>query len=265
MRLSTRLVQGALVAALLVPAVAKADVYSRSWTVCGTSGSFKSCHSVSLATFWDGSNTHVTVSVMNLNGSTLGNTLGDNMPTSGLFFLRFYGQSANIGTHGGGVGDLTTATGGSSGTAAPWGWSTANNTGADANTYGVLKLDGNTGGARRIGGCVTIPASPATNTPVVASCGTAVVMTFSVGANFNAGQLDGMNFQARANGSGGTPNVQCYTNQNYATAGGACSYDNASPVTVTPEPMSIALLSTGLIGLTGVGLRRRKKNNEIGE
>lgn len=242
----------AFVAALVaVPSIANADVWTRNWSVCnGTT--VKSCHSVQLQTTGFGGYTAVKVTIRNLNGQA--GLSGDNTTWSSLNQLRFYGSGMTVnGADAAAIMTASTFQGGATGSATGW------NSILNGTSIGVLRLNGITapdGTNRRIGGCT---AGAGATAPTIFTCGGEVVFSFTTSTLFNAGQMTGLYTRIDANGS--TINQQCQTDGSVYTGSVTTGCSTAlTDVTVTPEPVTIALLGSGLFGIAGARMRRKKKN-----
>jgi hypothetical protein len=246
MRTARLLGLGVLTAAFtMVPSVAKADLYTRSWYLCA-SATLKSCHSVQLQTHSNGSGTFVKVTLRNLQGQGDPN---DTSAWSALHLLRFYGSGFTVA-----AADVA------GGSAAPWLWNFTQATGEP----GVLRLNGNSPWAG-VGGC-TDPSAGGSPTPVLLTCGSDIIFSFSTTTIWNASQIAGMYLRVNIGSSATTTaNTQkaCQTDLTVYTPGSVpngCTDIAASATSVTPEPITIALLGSGLLGIGGARMRRKKKD-----
>lgn len=277
MPLSLRSFRGSLftMAALAAPAVASATpapapVYTRVWKVCYT-GTMKSCHSIQLQTQISGSLTAVSVTLRNLSGQPNGS--GDNTTWSSLNHLRFYGTGISVNSADSTKVVTGIAAQGGANLNGAVGWNRLFNGGGL--TPGVLRLNGITAPPtgspnRRVGGCN--PGVGAT-APVIMTCNGEVVFSFNTSTLFTAWQLTGLairlDLPASGNDNGvnkicqtdGTQYGQTTQNPNGDWTSNLCT-DVSTTTTVTPEPITMALLGTGLFGVGGARLRRRKKNEE---
>jgi hypothetical protein len=294
MRISTSLVRGAVLSAAvaLLPSIAKAapgDMWLRNWTIC-SGGTFNSCHSVSLRTTDNTSSTAVVVSIKNINGQDP--NFIDNAPWSGLRALRFYGSVASVMAAD--AAPVQTGTATTTGTANLNGQTKWQHNLNATGGIGVLRLNGSgnpDNSNRRIGGCNTgSGAWPGTATQF--TCGGQIVYSFSTQTLFSAQMMVGVYAsidigdpqgldQNTVNGyytdacqadpgpttSGGQWTGNPTTSITYqgstsvacGTVGGSLQYLGDGSV---PEPMTIALLGSGLVG---VGIVRRRKKTTTKE
>lgn len=250
MRLATRVLRGVsfLAALTLIPAVANAaedpaTVYTRSWTTC-SAGAVRSCHSVTLMTQGNFSGTtrvgtSVVLTVRNLQGSHA----ADNMAWSALSAVRMY----RSGILAAGTAAATPSlSGGATGTTSAWTWGTGG-----SGAWGNIRVLAGT--TNRIGGC----AAGGTGNSMW-TCPGQVVFSISSSEIFNADQFSELHLTW-----GGSPSAgSCTTDQTRAgTALALCDPQQTTmTTTVTPEPITMALLGTGLLGIGGARLRRRSKN-----
>lgn len=269
MRISSGLIRGALLTAAvaIVPSVAQAgSIWQRHWALC-VSGAFNTCHSVYLKTTDIGTATAVEVRIRNLQGS--GPPFGDqeffdNAPWSGLRALRFYGTGVTVNPLDAAaalIGGMATTGGATTGGASPWNTNTTATSG-----IGILRLNGVSapdGTNRRIGGC---SAGVGGSAPVMFTCWGEIVFSFQTATLMTASQLTGAYFSADMPDSSGTVTSRvCQTDATTYTGStsvicdtqiGSLSY--LGETSAVPEPVTIALLGSGLVGIAGA--RRRKKN-----
>ena len=261
MRFSQRLLSFAIpiAAAVTAPTVARADVHG--WTLC-TPSSFHSCHSVAIGTtpIMTGSvrtGTGVTITLTNLQGSGYAS---DNTSLSGLYRVFFGGRNFPLPMLPSFLPYNGTPTGGATGSA-NWYIETGTEVGGQAT---VDYVDAFSNGSGTIGGCSTGPlASGFTQSATTCGAGQSVVFNFTTGSIFDAGQLETVFIYAL----GGPPDQfdYCFSQPDAAPNGGfpTCDVQDEYITTVTPEPVTMALLGTGLFGIGGARLRRRRKTTEV--
>jgi hypothetical protein len=260
MRFSTRPVFLAFLsaAALAAPSIARADVHG--WTLC-TPSSFHSCHSVAIGTvpIMTGSvrtGTGITISLTNLQGSGYAS---DNTAFSGLYRVFFGGRNFPLPMTFSLLPYNGTPTGGASGSA-NWYMETGVQPGSQGTVHYV---DASPNGNGIIGGCSSGTLAFGL-TQSAKTCGAAqsVVFNFTTGNIFDAGQMETVFIQAF-----GAPDTfdYCFSDPSAAPDAGfpTCDVQDEYLTTVTPEPISMALLGTGLFGIGGARLRRRKKTSEV--
>jgi len=238
------------VAALTAPAPGRAQ----SWLLC-TPGAFHSCHSVSASTVpvMSGSTrvgTIVTLTVANLQGTyALDNAAWSGLTAIGVgggSTLDVFGAFSTFALNGGATGSGTFQAFGSSGS---------------ETAYNIF----NATGTGLIGGCAAVPITA--STPLGASfhtCGAGASVSFSVTLSviFDASDFT----YAKIDVLGPNGEVQCVSDPARATSRPPVSACDVEPndVAVTPEPVTIALLGTGLFGIGAARVRRRKKDAAAG-
>ncbi len=225
-----------------------------AWTLC-TVGDFRSCHSVQIQTtavMSGGSRTgtDVTVTIHNLSGQIA----ADNTTWSGLLGVYFGGPASYAESEGG--TDVTpTLIGGATGNAAPWVWNGTSflNSGNYYDIFGVSSKHYSS----LIGGCGVGPLWAGVT---MFTCGpdAAVTVSFSTYSEFDAPALDYAAIYTRGGANG-----------LYYGGGMLCSNASSDPLAcdvlsetsgVVPEPVSMVLLGTGLLGIGGLRLRRRSRS-----
>lgn len=297
MRSVHRFARLALVAtALFAPqAVSAQDVLS--WTMC-TPGAFHSCHSVQLMTSpqmsADGTTrigTDITITMHNLNGQiSEDNTLWSGL--MGVAFMQesFPAQQGQTYSHSTGLGGAEVVPIGVGGSGASHG--TATDEGYSNPIAFLFGWSGQTynGGFsyRPIGGCTPGNSYDHHFWTSAMTCGSSATASFSFSSNIivdatghwqarvwaigDAGS--GYRQDACRSGQGGhhwaedqqflsgTPSAGYFSagSQQCDVLSGDAAYEDPQ---VAPEPVTIALLGTGLLGIGAARLRRRKKDGSV--
>ena len=242
-------------AVLLCAATSAARADLRTWSLC-TPGALRSCHSISIGTLpiYTGTTrtgTALTISLTNLQGSGLPNT--SSVPT-GLYQVVFTGPVTTPIPVGASLLPAVLTGAGASGSLT-WQRITVNTT--VGGTLAWLELRGSGGSPPLLGGCTSSATIAGTIAAQTCGPGAAAVFAFSISGALDASQLD--NVYVFAYGARGSAN--CFSNPAAVPFHGqACDLlsDPLAPTPPIPEPGTIFLVASGLLGLGGISLRRRR-------
>ena len=121
----------------------------------------------------------------------------------------------------------------------------------------VLGTNGLSGAGIMVGVVGGQPSTPQPNTKALRN-GETVSFTFTLGGTYSLA-----NAQFVVHDQGGAV-AGCATSTKLVVTGGVantptCGPPPPPPTTTTPEPVTMTLLATGLAGMGGVGVRRRKR------
>lgn len=251
MRSRTLIATAAL--ALVAAAPAWADG-AQSWNVCG-GNAFNTCASVSVSV----TGTTVTMRVMNLSG--LNGTYGSTVFTSvGLFNVP---TAVNAVVPANGL--VTGMTGGVRGSDTPSAWRIRNNTqvggGVQLDLVGSTPNGINGGIASNCAATGTLPGgknqlwmtenagcTPGYSVTNGSLNGGFIQFSFTVSQTWDPSQGTELLVKGQ-NGPNGA-STECITGPN----------GNCGPLEVVPEPITMILLGTGLAGMGGAGVLRRRRN-----
>jgi hypothetical protein len=233
--------------------MARADGF-KSYRVCG-GYSFTTCAAVKISVVGN----DVTVSVWNLSGNTAG-SFGTQSPAGTIFTgIGFYNLPAGVDAVTG-LGSMTVSGPARAGNN-PGNWKLSNNGRVDF----IVDVAQNSGAAGANGiasGCAASSQLPSTPphlymNPCSSNLGNPndwVTFKFKI----SGGAWDPSQSDIVIRGINGTTGqqVECWTGTNPVSGA------PATCTTVTPEPVSMTLLATGLAGMGGMGLLRRRKKNQ---
>jgi len=221
----------------------------KSYLICGGS-TFATCAAVQINVVGQ----NVTVRVWNLSGNSAA-TYGTNTYAGSIFRgIGFYNVSGAQVNTGAGL----SVTGPAYGSTTPGNWKMAN---GGTNVFAVVFRTNNGGGLSNgiASGCATSGQLPSSTNLYANPCNTSlgslnnyVTFSFKITGSWDPNTSD---ISLRyANGPNNT-NGECWTGPTTGVAAANCT-------TVTPEPVTMSLLATGLAGMGGAGLIRRRKQKQ---
>jgi hypothetical protein len=249
-----------LAAALAFPRVASAQTETIGWTRC-TPGAFQSCNSAQLYTtpIYVGGlcvGTDISIDLHNWNGQTS----DDNTVWSGLQWVVFYAQDfTNWPTEQEVVPlDLT---GGATGSAS-WQGRAQNEYPANPGwaPFEELSAEGPAGGA--LGGC-----TPGIGTSAYTfGVGATATVSFTSVRGYNASDFGGADWGVYGQATGSQDYYSGYCSFGVTGVANGCWIQDLGPITtpvVTPEPTTVTLLVTGLLGIGAARWQGRRRRASI--
>ena len=240
-------------ALVLCAATTAAEASLRAWSLC-TPGALRSCHSVSIATLpvisgGIRTGTAITISVTNLQGSGLPNT--SSLPT-GLYQLVLTGPiTTPIQTTAPAQSAVMTGAGATGALA----WQRITLNAAVGGLFAWIELRGIGSSPALLGGCTSGATIVGAMTARTCGAGAAAVFAFSIQGVIEATQLD--NLSVFAYGARGS--ATCFSNPGAVPFHGQACDVLSDPLAPVPEPGTLIMLATGLLGVGGGGARRRRR------
>jgi hypothetical protein len=244
--------------ALVGPRLARAQDWVQSWTLCTPSAAFHSCHSVSLETdaVLTGdvrTGTTVSITLHNLQGQGYA---ADNTTSSGLYQAFFLEPGQEVMPSS---SDTTTGVGAGGATGTPV-WIRESGIYSAATSGAFVDVLANYTSFPTIGGCGTDPLmAPFLYGGSTCAPGSSFTFTFSIDGIFDANLVTAAYILAAGPG---TEDYCLSDATQYNISFGTCDVRSETltqGVAVAPEPVTLTLMATGLFGIGGVGLRRKKR------